>query len=62
MPFTCHGAKVSPPLYWSGAPQGTKSYAIVVDDSAAPITPYIYLIVFNIPQATTDLQAAHLPE
>jgi Raf kinase inhibitor-like YbhB/YbcL family protein len=59
--FTCHGAKTSPPLDWSGAPSGTKSYAIVVDDSAAPITPYIYWIVFNIPQATTDLQAAMLP-
>jgi hypothetical protein len=56
--FTCHGAGVSPPLDWSGGPASTKSYAIVVDDSAAPITPYIYWIVFNIPQATTDLQAA----
>jgi len=59
--FTCHGAGVSPPLDWSGGPASTKSYAIVVDDSAAPITPYIYWIVFNIPQATTDLQAAQLP-
>jgi Raf kinase inhibitor-like YbhB/YbcL family protein len=59
--FTCRGAKTSPPLDWSGAPSGTKSYAIVVDDSAAPITPYIYWVVFNIPEATTDLQAAMLP-
>ena len=59
--FTCHGGGASPPLDWSGAPSGTKSYAIVVDDSAAPITPYIYWIVFNIPQATTDLQATQLP-
>src|ERR1700744_4349595 len=59
--FTCHGAGVSPPLDWSGGPASTKSYAIVVDDSAAPITPYIYWIVFNIPQATTDLQAGQLP-
>ena len=59
--FTCRGAKASPPLDWSGGPSGTKSYAIVVDDSAAPITPYIYWIVFNIPEATTDVQAAQLP-
>ena len=44
-----------------GGAAGTKSYAIVMDDSAAPITPYIYWIVFNIPQATTDVQAAQLP-
>ncbi len=54
--FTCHGARISPPLDWSGAPSETKSYAIVVDDAAAPITPYIYWIVFDIPQATTDIQ------
>lgn len=54
--FTCHGAKISPPLDWSGAPSGTKSYAIVVDDAAAPITPYIYWIVFDIPVTTTDIQ------
>jgi Raf kinase inhibitor-like YbhB/YbcL family protein len=59
--FTCRGAGASPPLDWSGSPSGTKSYAIVMDDAAAPITPYIYWIVFNIPEATTDLQAAQLP-
>lgn len=47
--FTCYGAGVSPPLYWTGAPQSaTKSFAIVVDDSQAPITPYIYWVVFDI--------------
>lgn len=59
--YTCHGAKTSPPLNWSGAPSGTKSYAIVVDDAAAPITPYIYWIVFDIPSATTDVQDGQLP-
>ena len=54
--FTCHGGKISPPLDWTGAPSGTKSYAIVVDDAAAPITPFIYWIVFDIPEATTDIQ------
>ncbi len=54
--FTCHGAKISPPLDWTGAPSRTKSYAIVVDDAAAPITTYIYWIVFDIPAATTDIQ------
>jgi Raf kinase inhibitor-like YbhB/YbcL family protein len=59
--YTCHGARTSPPLNWSGAPSGTKSYAIVVDDAAAPITPYIYWIVFDIPPATTDVQDGQLP-
>ncbi|HYZ57651.1 MAG TPA: YbhB/YbcL family Raf kinase inhibitor-like protein [Streptosporangiaceae bacterium] len=60
--YTCHGAKISPPLDWSGGPPGTKSYAIVVDDSSVDlITPYIRWIVFDIPQATTDIQEGQLP-
>ena len=47
-----------PPIYWSGAPPGTKSLALVVDDADAPITPYIYWIVLDISPATTDIQSA----
>jgi Raf kinase inhibitor-like YbhB/YbcL family protein len=60
--FTCHtGDPASPPLAWFGGPPGTKSYALVVDDSSAPITPYIYWIVFDISPTTTDIQQGHLP-
>ncbi len=55
--FTCHGAGESPPIFWSGAPPGTKSLALVIDDSAAPISPKVYWIVFDIGSDTTDLQA-----
>ena len=54
--FTCHGTGESPPIFWSGAPEGTKSLALVVDDSGAPISPRVYWIVFNIGAGTTDLQ------
>lgn len=53
--YTCHGPGESPPVFWSGAPAGTKSLALVVDDSAAPITPRVYWIVFDIGVGTTDL-------
>lgn len=59
--FTCHGNGTSPPITWSGAPSGTKSYALVVDDSSAPITPYIYWIVFGIGETSTDIQEGKLP-
>jgi Raf kinase inhibitor-like YbhB/YbcL family protein len=59
--YTCHGAKMSPPLNWSGAPQGTKSIALIVDDSSAPITPTIYWLVFDINPGTTDIQEGVLP-
>ena len=59
--YTCDGAGQTPPIFWSGMPAGTKSVALVVDDSAAPITPRIYWIVFDISPATSDLQAGALP-
>jgi Raf kinase inhibitor-like YbhB/YbcL family protein len=59
--YTCHGERVSPPVDWSGAPAGTKSLALVVDDSSAPITPYIYWLVFDIQPGTTDIQEGALP-
>jgi Raf kinase inhibitor-like YbhB/YbcL family protein len=62
--YTCHGSGLSPPLYWSGAPQAsqaTKSFAIVVDDSLAPITPYVYWMVFDISPATTAITQNQLP-
>ena len=59
--YTCHGDRINPPLEWSGAPTDTKSLALVVDDSSAPITPYIYWLVFDIQPGTTDIQEGALP-
>jgi Raf kinase inhibitor-like YbhB/YbcL family protein len=58
--YTCRGHGVSPPISWSGGPDGTKTLALVMDDADAPISPYVYWIVFNINPATPDIQA-HLP-
>lgn len=58
--FTCHGAKISPPLSWSGAPAGTRGFAVVVDDSAAPVTPFIYWIVIDIGPAASYIPAGGL--
>lgn len=59
--YTCYGARMHPPLNWSGAPAGTKSLALIVDDSSAPITPSIYWLVFDIGPGTTDIQEGSLP-
>lgn len=58
--FTCLGAGQSPPVFWSGAPAGARSFALVVDDSQAPITPYVYWIVFNISPGT-DIEPGMIP-
>lgn len=59
--FGCHGPGKHPGIHWSGTPQGTKSVAVVMDDASAPITPFIYWIVFDIGPQTTDIQAGALP-
>jgi Raf kinase inhibitor-like YbhB/YbcL family protein len=60
--FTCTGKRpASPPLTWAGAPSGTKSIALVVDDSDAPITPYVYWVVFDIGPGTSALLEGQLP-
>jgi Raf kinase inhibitor-like YbhB/YbcL family protein len=60
--FTCAGKRpATPPLTWAGAPAGTKSVALVVDDSDAPITPYVYWVVFDIGPGTSALLEGQLP-
>lgn len=59
--FTCHGPGKHPGLRWSGAPQGTRSFAVVMDDAAAPIRPYVYWIIFDIGPQRTEMQAAQIP-
>jgi Raf kinase inhibitor-like YbhB/YbcL family protein len=60
--FTCAAKhRTSPPINWAGAPAGTKSIALVVDDSNAPIAPYVYWVVFDIGPATSALLEGQLP-
>jgi Raf kinase inhibitor-like YbhB/YbcL family protein len=61
--YTCAaGTKaINPPLGWGGTPAGTKSLALVVDDSDAPITPYVYWIVFDINPGTSEILEGQLP-
>ncbi len=60
--YTCEGADISPPLKWSGAPPGTRSFALIVDDPdapdpRAPKMTWVHWVIENIP---ADAQA--LPE
>lgn len=53
--FTCDGADVSPQLAWSGAPAGTRSFAIVCADPDAPAGTWYHWAVFDIPAGTAEL-------
>ena len=52
--YTCDGDDHSPPLAWSGAPAGTNSFALIVDDPDAPDPKapkrvYVHWVLYNIP-------------
>ena len=54
--FGCKGGNISPSLSWSGAPSGTKSFAINVYDPDAPTgSGFWHWVVFNIPASTTSI-------
>lgn len=53
--YTGEGRDVSPPLAWSGAPAGTKSFALICDDPDAPVGTWTHWVLFNIPAATAEL-------
>ena len=56
--FGCKGGNVSPALAWSGAPPGTKSFALMVHDPDAPTgSGWWHWVVYNIPPGTTSLSA-----
>ncbi|HEX8009789.1 MAG TPA: YbhB/YbcL family Raf kinase inhibitor-like protein [Casimicrobiaceae bacterium] len=61
--YTCEGKDISPPLAWSGAPAGTKSFALIVDDPdapdpAAPKMTWVHWVLYDIPPTATGLPEA----
>ena len=55
--FGCTGKNISPALSWSGAPEGAKSFALLVHDPDAPTggAGWWHWLVVNIPANTTLL-------
>ncbi len=64
---TCEGSDVSPPLAWSGVPDGTKSLALIVDDPdapdpRAPKRTWVHWVLYNLPPEAGALPEAVAPE
>lgn len=53
--FTCDGENLSPPLQWSGAPEGTRSYVLLCDDPDAPSGTWHHWAVYDIPPSQSGL-------
>ncbi|HET7412315.1 MAG TPA: YbhB/YbcL family Raf kinase inhibitor-like protein, partial [Pararhizobium sp.] len=63
----CNGGKTSPALSWSGAPKGTKSFALTLYDPDAPTgSGWWHWVVVNIPPNVTKLAKGasngHMPK
>jgi Raf kinase inhibitor-like YbhB/YbcL family protein len=53
--YTCDGEDLSPALQWSGAPDTTKSFALICDDPDAPRGTWVHWVLFNLPADTQEL-------
>jgi Raf kinase inhibitor-like YbhB/YbcL family protein len=58
--FTCQGEDINPSLAWNGAPEGTKSFALIVDDPDASIV-WAHWLVKDIPADTTGIKQGIVP-
>jgi phosphatidylethanolamine-binding protein (PEBP) family uncharacterized protein len=58
--YTCSGAGISPPLSWSGAPEGTVDFVLLMTTPSGPgdVIPVKYnWVLYNIPASTQSLEA-----
>lgn len=58
--YTCQGNDVSPPLAFSGVPDGAKSLVLIVDDPdapdpKAPKMTYVHWVAYDLPPDTKEL-------
>jgi Raf kinase inhibitor-like YbhB/YbcL family protein len=54
--YTCDGEDISPPLEWSGTPEGTRSFALIVDDPDAPVGTWDHWVLYNLPAESNALE------
>ena len=50
---TCDGSDVSPPLAWTGAPEGTAGFALIIDDPDA--RGWVHWLVADLPASQSEL-------
>jgi len=65
--YTCEGEDISPPLSWSDVPEGTKSFALIVDDPdapdpQAPRMTWVHWVLYNLSATTRELPEGMSPE
>jgi Raf kinase inhibitor-like YbhB/YbcL family protein len=64
--YTCEGDDVSPPLAWSGVPEGARSLVLIVDDPDAPDPAHprmtwVHWVLYDIPVTADGLDEGVAP-
>ena len=65
--FTCEGSDISPPLEWTGVPDGTKGLVLIVDDPdapdpKAPKMTWVHWVLYDLPPSTAGLPEGVSPK
>lgn len=53
--YTCEGRDISPPLQWTGVPNGTRSLSLVCDDPDAPTGTWVHWVLYDVPPKFSEL-------
>lgn len=63
--YTIDGARISPPLQWSGAPLNARSFAVIMLDLDVPPSYggfFLHWAVYNIPSTLYEFKEGSLPK
>ena len=58
MKFTCDGDDIAPPTTVADPPQGTASFALIMDDQDAPSGTFTHWLAYDVPIDGSLLRAA----
>jgi len=59
--YTCDGTDRSPALAWSGEPEGTKSFTLIMDDPDAPVGTWNHWLLYDLPAGVHELAEGFKP-
>jgi len=57
--YCCDAEDLSPPLAWTGAPAGRRSFALLCDDPDAPVGTWHHWALFNLAASVDHLDEAY---
>lgn len=59
--YTCDGEEVSPPLEWSGVPDGASELVLLMTDPDAPSGEFVHWVVGGLDPASGGLEEGEVP-